>query len=242
MDFKNALQRRILALYIAFFVAIVASCCIGTFGSDFAKGLRDGYRIGDQIANEQAEGNEAYWIEFLYDLPSAEVEMSTTLDSPTLPDGVRLKARINRLDLMLENNNPTLDKSDWESLTSLTGSPVVFACTWLVVICNIVIVVMMFLIIRSLRRSIRGESVFDRKNFIRTRIIGALLIVCSLLNALGRYLTIKGAAKLLEGSAIALDTSFSINFWDVLMGIMILLIAEAFAIGYDMTQEQKLTI
>lgn len=242
MDFKNALQRRILVLYVAFFTVIIASFAFGTLGSGLAKGFRDGYRVGDQIANEQADGNQNYWIGVYYDLPSADAEIDIELNNPTLSDGTKLKARINRVDLMVENNNTILDGSLWKGLTTLMGTPAIFVCSWLLVIGYGVIIVMMFLIIRSLRRSIKSESVFDRKNFVRTRVIGLLLISCAMLSALINYLTVNKAAELLAGSGWALDTTFSINFWDVLMGIMILLIAEAFAIGYDMTQEQKSTI
>lgn len=242
MNNKKALQRRILVLYIAFFTVIIASFCFGTLGSGLAKGLRDGFRVSDQIANKQADGNQNYWVGVYYDLPSADSEIDIELNNPTPSDGNKIKARINRVDLMVENNNTILDGSLWKGLTTLMGTPAIFICSWLLVIGYAVIVVMMFLIIRSLRRSIKSESVFDRKNFVHTRAIGVLLIVCSILSALINYLTVHKAAELLEGSCLVLNTSFSINFWDVLMGIMILLIAEAFAIGYDMTQEQKLTI
>lgn len=242
MNIKKDLQRRILVLYVAFFTVIVASCCFGTFGSDFAKGLRDGFKMGDQIANEQAEGNQNYWVEVFYDLPSADSDINIELNAPALPDGTQLKARINRVDLLVENSNTSLGGSFWKGLTSLMGSPAIFVSTWLLVIGYAVIVVMMFLIIRSLHRSIRSESVFDRKNFVRTRVIGTLLIVCTLLKALIDYLSVREAAQLLEGSCLALNTSFAIDFWNILIGILILLIAEAFAIGYDMSQEQKLTI
>lgn len=242
MNTKNALQRRILVLYIAFFTAIFASFCFGTLGSGLAKGFRDGFRVSNQIVNEQAEGNSNYWVGVYYDLPSADSDIDIDLSSPTLPDGTKLKARINSVDLMVENNNTTLDGSLWKGLTSLMGTPAIFISSWLLVIGYAVIVVMMFLIIRSLRRSIRSESVFDRKNFVRTRAIGILLIICSLLNALISYLTVKEAARMLNNSCLALNTSFSVDFWDILMGILILMIAEAFTIGYDMSQEQKLTI
>lgn len=242
MNTKNALQQRILALYIAFFTVIIASFCFGTLGSGLAKGLRDGFRVSDQIVSEQADGNQNYWVGVYYDLPSADSEINIDLSTPTLPDGANIKARINRVDLMVEKPNTTLDGSLWKGLTELMGTPSIFICTWLLVIGYVVIVVMMFLIIRSVRRSVKSESVFDRKNFLRTRVIGILLIICSFLSALINYLTVKEAAQWLADSKFALDTSFSVNFWDVLMGILILLIAEAFAIGYDMSQEQKLTI
>lgn len=242
MNTKNALQQRILALYIAFFTVIIASFCFGTLGSGLAKGLRDGFRVSDQIVSEQADGNQNYWVGVYYDLPSADAEINIDLNAPASTEGTHLKARINRVDLMVEKPNTTLDGSIWKGLTELMGSPSIFICTWLLVIGYAVIVVMMFLIIRSVRRSVKSESVFDRKNFLRTRVIGILLIVCSFLSALINYLTVNKAAELLEGSCLTLNTSFSVDFWDVLMGILILLIAEAFAIGYDMSQEQKLTI
>ena len=50
------------------------------------------------------------------------------------------------------------------------------------------------------------------------------------------------AAELLAGTDIIIDTSFPISYWNILIGVLVLFTAEVFAIGYRLSEEQKLTI
>ena len=50
------------------------------------------------------------------------------------------------------------------------------------------------------------------------------------------------AAELLAGNGYAVDTGFHVSYSMVIMGILILFAAEVFAIGQNLSEEQKLTI
>ena len=48
--------------------------------------------------------------------------------------------------------------------------------------------------------------------------------------------------KILEGSSLAVNTAFTLNYWNVLIAILVIFTAEVFAIGSKLGEEQKLTI
>ncbi|MEG2612622.1 MAG: DUF2975 domain-containing protein, partial [Alistipes sp.] len=50
------------------------------------------------------------------------------------------------------------------------------------------------------------------------------------------------AAELLAGSNLVVDTTFSISYYTIIMGILVIFTAEVFAIGQNLSEEQKLTI
>ena len=50
------------------------------------------------------------------------------------------------------------------------------------------------------------------------------------------------AAVLLADSGFTVDTSFHFSYLMIIMGILILFAAEVFAIGQNLSEEQKLTI
>ena len=45
-----------------------------------------------------------------------------------------------------------------------------------------------------------------------------------------------------DSTDIIIDTSFPISYWNILIGVLVLFTAEVFAIGYRLSEEQKLTI
>ena len=85
------------------------------------------------------------------------------------------------------------------------------------------IIVLMFVIIHSLRRSIREERTLDKRNVWYLRAIGMLTIVTELISD-------------------TVDAGFHVSYAMIIMGILILFAAEVFAIGQNLSEEQKLTI
>lgn len=238
MDRKKTLRNRITALYIAFFMAIAASFVFGTFGSSFSKGFNDGQRIGTELTNNYMNKTPKS-MQLYVDLPTVGSEMDMPIEDLDLPEGTEVKARVNKIDVMVVCDS---EKSLWSMVMTAAGMPIITVCGWLLIFGYIAVFVLIYLIIASLRRSISSESVFDRKNILRTRILGTIVICIPIIKAIVRYSVVRSVDSILAGSSIALDTSLHIDFWNVIMGIMILFIAEVFAIGYDMTQDQKLTI
>ena len=104
------------------------------------------------------------------------------------------------------------------------------------------IIVLMFVIIHSLRRSIREERTLDKRNVWYLRTIGLLTILAELISDTVNWAMNSRAAELLAGSGYTVNTGFHISYAMIIMGILILFAAEVFAIGQNLSEEQKYTI
>ena len=74
------------------------------------------------------------------------------------------------------------------------------------------------------------------------RAIGGLAIATELLNDLANRAMNLRAAELLAGSGYTVDTAFHVSYSTIVMGLLIVFAAEVFAIGQNLSEEQKLTI
>ena len=83
------------------------------------------------------------------------------------------------------------------------------------------ILVLIALIINSLRKSIRDEQPLRHSNILRTRAIGILI---------------------LEGTSFEVVGTFPLSYWNVIVGILFLFMAEVLSLGTQLSEEQKLTI
>ena len=104
------------------------------------------------------------------------------------------------------------------------------------------ILVLIALIINSLRKSIRDEQPLRHSNILRTRAIGILILVAELSEALMKYISNTEAARLLEGTSFEVVGTFPLSYWNVIVGILFLFMAEVFSLGTQLSEEQKLTI
>ena len=107
--------------------------------------------------------------------------------------------------------------------------------------CYIAICTILFVVLFSLRNSIRHDNLFNRDNIKLIRAIGILLIASSLLANLAYYLEAQSLTQLLKDTSLLISIDIY-EFGDLFAGVLILVIAEIFAIGYDLSEEQKLTI
>ena len=104
------------------------------------------------------------------------------------------------------------------------------------------ILVLIALIINSLRKSIRDEQPLRHSNILRTRAIGILILVAELSEALMKYISNTEAARLLEGTSFEVVGTFPLSYWNVIVGILFLFMAEVLSLGTQLSEEQKLTI
>lgn len=102
--------------------------------------------------------------------------------------------------------------------------------------------VIIFIILTSLRRSVRQGNLMERRVVPLTRSIGILLIGASLLMSLSVYLERKALIPYFIASGFSISTAMSFDFVQIITGILIFVIAEIFSIGYGLSEEQKLTI
>ena len=145
---------------------------------------------------------------------------------------------------MSSRTPPEYRLSAWLSARSAArgGSGWIYAMVMVCPLFYLAIIVLMFMIIHSLRRSIREERTLDRRNVWYLRTIGLLTIAVELIGNIVDWIMNRRAAVLLADSGFTVDTSFHFSYLMIIMGILILFAAEVFAIGQNLSEEQKLTI
>ncbi len=216
-DWKRLL-RRLTAIYIAYFAALL----IGFIGQmpDMGKSFMEGHT---QAINHAALTSEYHLDASLKNVP---VEHFSS-------EGVAVDVAFTQAAVTMSSTGGTGvgHGTGWSFLLHLVAE-----------LAQVTILVLMGVIIYSLRRSIRKGLPFMRVNILRTRWIGALILAGEILAASASWIDGRAAASLLAGNGIGIDTSIDISYWNVSMGILILFMAEVVAIGYRLSEEQKLTI
>ncbi|WP_418991173.1 DUF2975 domain-containing protein [Alistipes sp.] len=239
MQNKKSLLQRLLVIYITFFIVLVASIAHG-FLPDFSKGYSEGSQMGNDIVKSWMSGTprRVYMLSNIAIANSPRSEIA--LDSVAAADR-SVEARIGTLCLTVEEDAPGASVMGI-AFGSIGGSPWLYLLTVLNVLAFAAIIVLMILIIHSLRRSIREEHTLDKRNVWMLRTIGLLTILTELFHDIVNWRMAQRAAEVLAGSGYAVETGFRISYSTVIMGILVLFAAEVFAIGQNLSEEQKLTI
>lgn len=258
MQNKRPLLQRLLVIYVAFFIVLAISIAHSLL-PNFTKGFGRGTELGKEIAAEWMQGNPcAFYL--LSDvavhapMPLGEAEPAATA-APTAADSAeaavpattspaghrRLQATAGSLDLLVVEEAPGASPLGM-AFRSIGGTPWLYALTMLNALVYPAIIVLMCIIIRSLRRSIRNECTLDRRNTRYLRAIGALTILSELCSDLTAWWMNRQAAEVLAGTGLEVDTNFAVSYGTIIMGILVLFAAEVFAIGQQLSEEQKLTI
>lgn len=236
MQNKKSLLKRLLAIYVTFFIVLVASFAHGIIPS-FTRGAAEGVEMGNDIAEKWNSG-VPHMIYLLNDIRIvAQPDGSMPIETPT----ASIKARVRNLELLVEEEAPGRSPLAL-ALRSIGGSVWIYLLVMLTPLLMLAIIVLMFVIIHSLRRSIREERPLDRRNVRYLRMIGFLTIATELLEDLLGWIMNTRAAELLAGTGYSVDTSFHVSYTLIIMGILILFAAEVFAVGQNLSEEQKLTI
>lgn len=235
MQNKKSLLQRLLVIYITFFIVLIASLA-HSFLPGFSRGYDEGSQIGEDIARRWAEGAPRM-IYMLQNVPLRNAETTVIRRD----EGCKVEVRPRSLHLIVEQSAPETSVMEL-AFRSIGGSPWIYAAVVLSTLAFLAVIVLMFLIIHSLRRSIREERTLDRRNVWLLRMIGALTICSELLRDAVTWDMARNAARLLEGSGYTVETSFWVDYSVLITGILILFAAEVFAIGQNLSEEQKLTI
>lgn len=237
MQNKKSLLQRLLVIYITFFIVLVASIAHG-FLPNFTRGFSEGTQMGNDILKNWNSGTPRM-IYMLESIPVRDQDPVTVASDSKQAHSVT--ARVDRLNLTVERDAPGISVMGL-AFSSIGGSPWLYATVMLGLLFFLAIIVLMFLIIHSLRRSIREERALDSRNVWLLRTIGLLTILTELLQDIVNWRMARQAADLLAGSPYNVDTGFQVSYPTIIMGILILFAAEVFAIGQNLSEEQKLTI
>ncbi len=224
---KKQTLRRITLLYIIFFAVILISLVFSVNSSAFSEGFKTGYNDGLRIMGDAVNENK---VQIVYDLSGKTSDMDFNIPVYSVPDELTIKARPAKIDI--EAISPQGIGGIYYTL--LIGLLATFTYA--------AIFVIIFMILGSLRRSIRTGDMFDKSNIARTRLTGILLIGASLLMSLALWLESRALAPYFEESSLTINTSFPFSFTEIIIGVLIFVVAEVLAIGYSISEEQKLTI
>lgn len=235
MQNKKTLLKRLMVIYITFFIVLVASLLHGVLPS-FAQGCDAGTQVGNDIAKNWEAGTPHR----IYLLGKIPVRSTQTFEI-TAADGMSVEASIASLSIIADREAPDASVAGI-AFGSIGGNPWFYVASIAKLLFLVAIIVLMFRIIHSLRRSVREERPLDRRNVGRLRTIGALTIAAELLRDVVNWRLASHAAELLSGTVHTVDDTLHISYTPIIMGILILFAAEVFAIGQNLSEEQKLTI
>ena len=233
MQNKKPMLQRMLAIYVIFF-AVLATGLAHSVWPNFSKGYDEGAVIGRDIARNWASGAPRS-IFTLFEVP-------LSAKAPVRLAGIRLVPTTRRIDLAADLPADAGSSPLHLALSSIGGNPWVYLITVFRALAFVAIVVLMFLIIHSIRRSIREEHTLDRRNVWYLRAIGSLTILTELLNDVMTWRMSVRAAELLAPHGEAIDTAFHVSYANIILGILVLFTAEVCAIGQNLSEEQKFTI
>ncbi len=226
---RNKKLKRLWILYGLLFGIIIM--CIGLFVSN-AVSTEDYYSFEKLNENLKRENLKSICITDLKN-SSGTYEYDIPIVSPNNED-IRLNARINKFDISIATH-------DKEELNS-SDITVALILQWLAVGLLFAIFVCVFIILHSLYKSIKQGKVFQKRNILWLRLIGFFLILMSLSVDFASYFECQYAQTFLVNTTMFPDGVFRIHFTRILFGLLILFVAEIFNIGYDLQEEQDLTV
>lgn len=229
MQNKKRLHKHLLLIYIIYFTALIVGFA-ASFVPDFSRGWRDAQNT---LEIEIPHGGvRSYYV-------SAPVVRKAT--EPIEVDGLAggIVPVISRLDLRVQVDEPYTLGNAFKVMANNKYCYLLMVITGL---SYLAILVLIALIINSLRKSIRDEQPLRHSNIKRTRAIGILILAAELSEALMKYINNNEAARLLEGTSFEVIGTFPLNYWNVIVGILFLFMAEVLSLGTQLSEEQKLTI
>ena len=152
MQNKRPFLQRLLIIYIAFFGALVAGLAL-----EFLPGFSQGYADGDEISMDLAKNWGSGTPRLIYMLENIRVKEGpqTSIELPTAPD-MKIGTKIRNIGMVVEQEAPGASIVGL-AFRSLGGSGWIYASVMLTLVAYLTIVALMFLIINSVRRSIREE-------------------------------------------------------------------------------------
>ena len=226
---KKSLRRHLLVIYIFYFLALAAG-----FIHSFVPHVSSSLATGWQAASEDIRMQEKHGMARLQNAQSDE----TLFPIETGHASISTEAEYTGVNIYVktdENSDPTvvrtLNRINYILLLSIPA-----------LLAKLSILILVALIINILRKSVRDEQPLPGRIIIYTRAVGFLLILAEVCTGVGSYIYQSTTRTFLEDSPLQVAASFPLNYWNIVMAILVLFSAEVFSIGSRLSEEQKLTI
>lgn len=214
-------------LCILIFVAIGASIVETAYGhlGEFLRGVRDGMEMSLGMAVPEASSEEEKQLFFIA-LEPTNYEVCT--DSVyNVKTGEWMSAQLNNIVVDVDESS-----SPWWRLAILmVGVMIVTAAVMLqiIVFCQLIY-------------TINKSIIFEWQNVFKLRLIGWAMLAYFLTNALCTYVDYVATTSIIDIPNYKIITDGMWDFYQLILGLGILLVAEIFAVGLRLREEQELTI
>jgi hypothetical protein len=192
------------------------------------------FTVADPIDLASLDNHNKDYSVLITDLRSSPELHGRAFEVEQMSDGLAATAYVNRFDAMIatdsERQLPT-GKVAW--------------CMWLQLFCvlaGIAMTVLVAMALVSFYINVRRGKIFPKKNIKWLTWAGVLMIVMSLGMDISTWIERSMAVALLDGSSWQPLQGVSIHVTRVVFGLTIIFLAEIFAIGREMQEEQELTI
>lgn len=229
MQNKKRLYKHLMIIYIIYFAALIVGFS-ASFVPDFSRGWSS---AKDTLTVEQVTGGvRSYYVMVPLQMPEKEVVGIEGMPENITPSISQLELRVT------VNEGYTFGNA----FKVIANNGYAYLLTMVSAFSYLAIFILIALIINSLRKSIRDEHPLRDSNIIRTRFIGALVLVAELSEALMKYIHNTEASRLLTGTSFEVSHQFSLDYWNIIVGILFLFMAELISISTQLSEEQKLTI
>lgn len=220
--------KRIWVLYGLFFAIMMI--CVVLFFSNFISSEEP--TIFKQIENSLR--NKQQYAVGITDLQNNSDASCHTFQVEGENEGLNITAHVNRFDIAVTTDDKQAIESPFTTWAVILQS---FSAIALVAI-----FVMLILLLIAFYKSIKAGRVFQRRGVKWIRIIGILMLLMTISMDLSLYLEREYAIILLANTDWVPDHHFTIHFTRIFFSIIILFVAELLNIGYDIQEEQELTI
>lgn len=221
MTRKQKIVLRLNILYLLFFGIILVATVSSLFSQEFSAGFREGFESTQRTSRQPGYT----FVDIPIQREAGVYDINIRQDS-----NLRLNARITSIDVRVSGSEIDLKRTLGSLIVSI-----------LALLCYISILIIILVMLTLLRKSIRTGNIFNGNNIGFIRAIGLLLIIGSLLWDWSRYIELQSLENLLQSPEWKI-TKDIFTFRDIIMGVITLIIAEIFAIGHDIAEDQQLTI
>ena len=225
---KKSLRRHLLVIYIFYFLALAAGF-IHSFVPHVSSSLATGWQAASEDIRMQEKHGIAQHTYFLAARLQNAQSDETLFPIETGHASISTEAEYTGVNIYVktdENSDPTvvrtLNRINYILLLSIPA-----------LLAKLSILILVALIINILRKSVRDEQPLPGRIIIYTR------AVCT---GVGSYIYQSTTRTFLEDSPLQVAASFPLNYWNIVMAILVLFSAEVFSIGSRLSEEQKLTI
>lgn len=219
------MKRRLNILCVLVFLVLGISLYNTVY--QFGEGIKAGVNLAEQKKSniKKFEGKEAFGVDYR----KVDVVPTDAMWSPdsilNVQTGKKIPVLYSQLLLKLERET--------DQLNLVVG----LVCSLLNILLTLIALIIFVLLILNINKS----RIFEWKNVSRLRWLGGLLIGTFICNFLPEIISYWGIDELLKIDRYMV-APMAIQLTDLFLGLGCFIVAEAFAIGLNMKEEQDLTI